>query len=54
MATVNTQPRADQPRVTTGSLKSGERQPNLEYRVQGVQTYSRSPKTRNLARSTRG
>jgi hypothetical protein len=54
MATANVQPKADQPRVSTSSLKSTERQPNLEYRVQGVQTYSRSPKTRNLARSTRG
>jgi hypothetical protein len=54
MAAANVQPKADQPRVSTSTLKGGERSPNLEYKVQGVQTFSRSPKTRNLARSTRG
>ena len=54
MAKGNVQPKADQPRVTTESLKRGEKGPNLQYRVQGVQSFDRSPKTRNYGRAIRG
>jgi len=30
------QPKADQPRVSTESLKRGEKSPNLQYRVQAI------------------
>lgn len=50
MAVQKIAPRADQPRVATSSLKSAERSPNLQYRVQGVQNYSRTPKTRSTDR----
>ena len=54
MATGNVQPKADHPRVTTESLKRGEKSPNLQYRVQGVKSLDRSAKTRDLGRSVRG
>ena len=54
MATGNVQPKADQPRVTTESLKRGEKGPSLQYRVQGVKSFDRSAKTRDLGRLVRG
>jgi len=54
MATQAIAPKADQPRVTTESLKRGERMPNLEYRVSGVQSFTRSPKERTYGRTVRG
>ena len=54
MAQGNIAPKADQPRVTTESLKRGEKLPNLQYRVQGVKSFDRSAKTRDLSRSVRG
>jgi hypothetical protein len=54
MALGNVQPKADQPRVTTESLKRGEKGPNLEYRTQGVQSFNRSPRTKNYGRTVRG
>ena len=54
MATGNVQPKADQPRVTTESLKRGEKSPSLQHRVQGVKSLDRSAKTRDLGRSVRG
>ena len=50
MAQQNVAPKADQPRVTTQTLKSGERSPNLQYRIQGMQNYSRSPTARSTSR----
>jgi hypothetical protein len=50
----NIQPKADQPRVGTDTLKRTESGPNLEYRTQGVQSFARAPKTRNIGRSVRG
>ena len=47
-------PKADQPRVSTESLKKGERSPNLEYRTQGVKSFDRNPSTRNYGRTVRG
>ena len=50
----NVQPKADQPRVTTETLKRGEQSANLQYRVQGVKSLDRSSKVRDLGRSIRG
>jgi len=54
MAQENVQPKADQPRVSTSSLKSGERSPNLEYRVSGIKSFDRSPSQRTYGRTVRG
>jgi hypothetical protein len=35
-----TQPKADQPRVETSSLRKGEAGANLTYRQQGVKNYT--------------
>ena len=50
----NVQPKADQPRVTTSSLKRGEQSPSLQYRVDGMKSLNRPAKTRDLSRSVRG
>jgi hypothetical protein len=50
----NVQPKADQPRVTTETLKRGEQPANLQYRVQGVKSLDRSSKVRDLGRAVRG
>lgn len=42
MAIQNVQPKADQPRVTTESLKRTEAPGNLQYRVQGIKSFNRS------------
>ena len=46
MATTgNIQPKADQPRVTTESLKRGDAPANLQYRVSGIKSFSgRTPR----------
>ena len=44
MKTSNVQPKADQPRVTTKDISSG--QPNLQYRIQGAKNYSSRSKPR--------
>ena len=54
MAQGNVQPKADQPRVTTESLKRSDGSPNLQYRVQGIKSFDRSPKQRNYGRTVRG
>ena len=55
MATRGTvSPKADQPRVSTSSLRETSAPANLQYRVQGVQSFDRSPKTRNYGRAIRG
>ena len=54
MARGNVAPKADQPRVTTESLKRDAQPTNLQYRVQGVKSFDRSSKTRDLGRSVRG
>lgn len=38
----NVQPKADQPRVTTESLKRGEQPANLQYRVTGIKSFNRT------------
>jgi hypothetical protein len=52
MAT-NVQPKADQPRVTTESLKRGEQSPNLQYRV-STKNFDRNTTPRNYGRAVRG
>jgi hypothetical protein len=54
MAQGNVSPKADQPRVSTESLKRGEKPASLQYRTQGVQSFNRSPKTRTMGRAIRG
>jgi len=54
MAQGNIAPKADQPRVTTESLKRDAKQPNLQYRTQGIKSFDRSSKTRNYGRTVRG
>lgn len=44
-------PKADQPRVTTESLRQGEQPANLQYRVSSFRTYT--PRTENRSSSTR-
>ena len=55
MATRGTvSPKADQPRVSTSSLRETSAPANLQYRVQGVKSFDRPAKTRDLSRSVRG
>jgi hypothetical protein len=49
----NVQPKADQPRVTTESLKRGEQSPNLQYRV-STKSFDRNTTPRNYGRAVRG
>jgi hypothetical protein len=35
-----TQPKADQPRVTTESLRPGSQPANLQYRVTGIKSFT--------------
>jgi hypothetical protein len=51
MAQKNVQPKADQPRVTTGDISKD--QPNLQYKVQGIKNLDRS-QTRPAKRLSRG
>ena len=48
------QPKADQPRVSTESLKRGDAPAQLEYRNRGFENVSRSPSTRVYGRDVRG
>jgi len=47
------QSKADQPRVTTQSLKRGEQSPNLQYRV-STKSFDRNTTPRNYGRAVRG
>jgi len=47
------QPKADQPRVTTESLKRGEKGPSLQYRTQGIASMNRANKVRDIGRAVR-
>lgn len=53
MARENIQPKADQPRMTTGELSKERASPKLEYRV-SVKSFDRSPSTRSYGRTVRG
>ena len=48
-----TQPKADQPRVTTDNLKRGNSPTSVEYRVTNIKTAPRD-KTRGARSNTRG
>jgi hypothetical protein len=48
-----TQPKSDQPRVTTDNLKRGNSPTSVEYRVTNIKTAPRE-KTRGMGRNTRG
>ena len=52
-ADTQTQPKADQPRVSTTSLKRGESMPSLTYREPNVKTMSGGRTQRNYARQGR-
>ena len=55
MARQNISPKADQPRAGTSQpMKDSPRMPDLQYRVQGVKNFDRSPSTRTYGRTTRG
>lgn len=55
MAEPSIAPRADQPRAgTTQPMQDSPRNPSLQYRVQGVKNFDRSPSTRTYGRSVRG
>ena len=42
----NVSPKADQPRVSTESLKRGEQPANLQYRTTGIKTFTgRTPRS---------
>jgi hypothetical protein len=47
------QPKADQPRVSTESLKRGESSPNLQYRVNAIKSPERTSSKRSYGRATR-
>ena len=48
----NIRPTSDQPRVSTQALNKG--QPNLQYRVQGVKSYTPKNTARVARQSSRG
>ena len=49
----NVQPKADQPRVTSGSLKKDDT-PTLQYRVSNIKTYGRPMGGRSSRDTGRG
>ena len=53
MARGTTQPKADQPLVSTASLGRAEKSPSLQYRNQSVPDLARGPKQRNIGRAVR-
>lgn len=54
MAQQNIQPKADQPRVTTGDIARKSEPARIEYRVQAIKPTDRGPGKRNYGRSMRG
>lgn len=53
MAQGTVAPRADQPKVTTQSLKRGDSAPSLQYKTTGIKSFSRGS-NKNYGRATRG
>lgn len=48
-------PKADQPRAGTKQVNNDSpRQPDLQYKVQGVKNFDRTPNVRNYGRAIRG
>ena len=54
MARESIQPKADQPRMTTGELSRKSEPARIEYRVQAIKGSDRGPGKRNYGRSVRG
>lgn len=54
MARESIQPKADQPRVTTGDIARKSEPAKIEYRVQAIKGVDRGPGKRNYGRSVRG
>ena len=48
------QPKADQPRVSTDTLKRAEASPSLQYREKKKKSLDRASKQRNYGRAVRG
>jgi hypothetical protein len=53
MAQGNVAPKADQPRVTTQSLKRSDSAPAMQYKTTGIKSFSRGS-NKNYGRATRG
>jgi len=53
MAVGNVAPRADQPKVSTQSLKRGDSAPSLQYKTTGIKSFNRGS-NKNYGRATRG
>lgn len=55
MSKGNTTSKSDQPRADTKSARQASpKEPSLQYRVQGIQSYGRAPSSRSMSRATRG
>jgi len=54
MAVGNVAPRADQPRVSTESLKRADSTPSLQYRNTGIKSFNRGTRKDYGGRATRG
>ncbi len=54
MALGNVAPRADQPKVSTQSLKRGDSTPNLQYKTSGIKSFNRGSRKDYGGRATRG
>jgi hypothetical protein len=48
-----TQPRADQPRASAKSVERGEQPANLQYRVEGIKSFTNRSPTRSYGRNVR-
>lgn len=47
MAERQVQPKADQPRVTTGQLERADKPASMQYRTEGIKSYSGRTSPRN-------
>ncbi len=47
-------PKADQPRVTTESLKRSDSAPSMQYKTTGIKSFNRSARKDYGGRATRG
>jgi len=54
MATGNVAPRADQPKVSTESLKRASQPPSLQNRTTGIKSFNRGSRKDYGGRATRG
>jgi hypothetical protein len=55
MARANKSPKSDQPLANTKDARQAmPKEPSLQYRVQGIQSYGRAPSSRGMSRAARG